>query len=210
MMWLYKVAYPGWKFNGSQIQPDVRTVEGEIERVVGGRCALMSRTDAGVSAKGNILVIDKKLKVDRINAQFKDAVIWARAEVEKVPKVKHRHYRYFLVDGRDPGYLKKFDGTHDFADYTKAKTDTVRDVKVKLSDSGDVGYVDFFSRGFLWNQVRRMVGNGKTDSPGPLVLVDIIFENAPTWTFFTRWLEMLKKEQLTHMAKALTLNTMID
>ena len=210
MMWLYKVAYAGWKFNGSQIQPDVKTVEGEIERVVGERCALMSRTDAGVSARGNVLVIDKKLKVDRANARLKDIAVWARAEVEKVSRVKHRHYRYFLVDGSDPGYLKKFDGTHDFAEYTKAKEDTVRDVKVEIGEAGGVKYADFFSRGFLWNQVRRMVGNGRTAPPGPLVLVDIAFEKEPDWTFFSRWLEVFKKYQFNHMAKALTLNTVVD
>ena len=61
---LLKVAYDGTDFHGWQVQPGVRTVEGELNRalseltkeeitVIGA-----SRTDAGVHALGNIAVFD--------------------------------------------------------------------------------------------------------------------------------------------------------
>ena len=61
---LLKVAYDGTAFHGWQVQPGVRTVEGELNRalseltkeeitVIGA-----SRTDAGVHALGNVAVFD--------------------------------------------------------------------------------------------------------------------------------------------------------
>ena len=61
---LLRVAYDGTDFHGWQLQPGVRTVEGELNKalseltkeeitVIGA-----SRTDAGVHAKGNVAVFD--------------------------------------------------------------------------------------------------------------------------------------------------------
>lgn len=204
-MWLYKVAYIGWKFSGSQVQPDRRTVEGELQRVLGGRCRLMSRTDAGVSARGNVMVTGKKLNLGRVNSQLQDVKLWAEAGVERVPKVKHRHYRYFLVDGGDPSRLIRFKGTHDFAKFTRSRKDTVRTVDVKTGKRNGIAYVDFFSRGFLWNQVRRMVGGGNTAPPEPLVLIDICFEGEPEWTVHRKWLEVFKRHYKQSITRELTL-----
>ena len=200
-MQLYKVAYDGTKFSGSQVQPDRRTVEGELQRVIGGRCRLMSRTDAGVSARGNILVHDTRLNIGKVNTQLKDTKIWAAASVDKVPKVKHRHYRYFLLDYKNPERLLRFKGTHDFAKFTRSRKDTTRTLDVRLGKSYGIPYVDFFSRGFLWNQVRRMVGNGTTAPPEPLVLLDTVFRKEPDWELHGKWLEVFKrhyKNQITH------------
>lgn len=204
-MWLYKVAYKGWEFSGSQIQPDVRTVEGELGKAVGSRCRLMSRTDAGVSARGNVLALGEKLKIDRINAGLDGVAVWAMAEADS-PRVRYRHYRYFLVDGSDPEKFLKFNGTHDFARFTKARKDTVRTLKVRAGK----GHVDFFSRGFLWNQVRRIVGGGRLAPPESLVLVDIRFENEPEWMLFGKWLRPFRKDHGATMSKAMSLKTVIE
>ncbi len=177
-VWMYKVAYLGWHFHGSQLQPAHRTVEGELSRLLGKRARLMSRTDRGVSARGNVLVLDEKVPP----LLREELAIWARAEVERVPRVKHRHYRYLFpgVPRSRLEWLRQFDGTHDFAAYTRARKGTVRTVRVRVGS----GYVDFFSRGFLWNQVRRMVGRGATAPPEPLILMDIAFEQEPEWEVF--------------------------
>ena len=203
-MWLYKVAYPGWKFSGSQVQPDRRTVEGELQRVIGGRCRLMSRTDAGVSALGNVLVLDRKVELGRVNAQLHDVALWAEARVEKLPRVKHRHYRYFLVEG-DPKALLRFKGTHDFAAFTRSRKDTVRTLDVRVGETHGIPYVDFFSRGFLWNQVRRMVGNGVTAPPDPLVLMNTCFQEEPSWKEHRKWLEVFKRYYKESIARSLVL-----
>lgn len=203
-MWLYKVAYLGEKFSGSQVQPKHRTVEGDLQKLIGGRCRLMSRTDTGVSARGNILVSDKKLCIGKINSQLQDVKIWAEAQVEKPSKVKHRHYRYFLVDG-DPSRLLKFKGTQDFSKFTRSRKDTVRTVDVKVGKLNGIAYVDFFSRGFLWNQVRRMVGGGNTAPPEPLVLMDIKFQKEPAWEVHDKWLELFKRHYKQSITRSLTL-----
>ena len=58
------VAYDGTDFHGWQVQPGVRTVEGELNRALSeltGEDIVVigaSRTDAGVHAKGNVAVFD--------------------------------------------------------------------------------------------------------------------------------------------------------
>jgi tRNA pseudouridine(38-40) synthase len=205
-MWLYKVAYVGWKFSGSQVQPRCGTVEGELQRVIGGRCRLMSRTDAAVSALGNVLVLDERVNLGKVNSQLDGVTLWAETEVERVPKVKHRHYRYFLVDySGDPESLLRFRGTHDFSKFTRSRHDTVRTVDAKLGKSHGVPYVDFFSRGFLWNQVRRMVGGGVTAPPEPLVLMNIRFEQEPKWEEHGKWLKVFKRHYKQSITRSLAL-----
>lgn len=66
---LLRVAYDGTDFHGWQVQPQMRTVEGELNRalkeltgedieVIGA-----SRTDAGVHGKGNVAVFDTKSSI---------------------------------------------------------------------------------------------------------------------------------------------------
>lgn len=63
------VAYDGTDFHGWQIQPGVRTVEGELNKCLSDilKCEVQvigaSRTDAGVHAKGNLAVFDTKSSI---------------------------------------------------------------------------------------------------------------------------------------------------
>lgn len=209
-MYLYKTAYLGWFFFGSQIQPDVSSVEGEIKAAYGERLRLMSRTDTGVSARGNILVSPKQLLLGLLNSNLKGVRLWAEAEVETVPKVKERHYRYYMVDGKDPSPLMKFNGRHDFSKFTKSKENTIRDLRVEVGEKFGITYVDFYSKGFLWNQVRRLIGTlyQKTAPPLPLVLLDIKFENEPLWHEKTQWLKVFEKQFLKTQSKASVLKSL--
>lgn len=63
------VAYDGTDFHGWQLQPGVRTVEGELNRclseLLGARVQVIgaSRTDAGVHACGNLAVFDTESNI---------------------------------------------------------------------------------------------------------------------------------------------------
>ena len=91
-MWMYKVAYDGTKFFGSQIQSNEITVEGELEKIIGLRCKLISRTDRGVSALCNILMMKERINIGEVNSQLRHIVLWAEIEVKKLSEVKYRHY----------------------------------------------------------------------------------------------------------------------
>jgi len=210
MVHLYKTAYLGWLFFGSQIQNDVPSVEGEIKAAYGERLRLMSRTDTGVSARGNVLVSPNKLSLGQLNPALNGVRLWAEAEVENLPKVKERHYRYYLVDGTDPTPLLKFNGRHDFSKFTKSKENTIRDLKVETGERFGMKYVDFYSRGFLWNQVRRLVGTlyQRTAPPLPLVLLDILFEDEPKWHERPKWLKVFEKQFMEMQSKSSVLGSL--
>jgi tRNA pseudouridine38-40 synthase len=106
--------YDGRAFNGWQVQPDVATIQGEMERAVGKmaghtlRVHAAGRTDAGVHATRQIVHFDTATKrpitawVRGVNSFLPDgiAVLWA----QEVPNEFHsrfvataRHYRYLLL-----------------------------------------------------------------------------------------------------------------
>src|SRR5215204_1305043 len=57
------LAYDGTNFAGSQVQPNQRTVQGELERILGGmaegpiRAVFAGRTDRGVHATGQVAAV---------------------------------------------------------------------------------------------------------------------------------------------------------
>jgi tRNA pseudouridine38-40 synthase len=59
-----KLAYDGTDFHGSQIQPDLRTIQGEVEKALrklnwqGSSVLFAGRTDAGVHAAGQVIAFD--------------------------------------------------------------------------------------------------------------------------------------------------------
>lgn len=66
---LLRVAYDGTNYHGWQIQPNAKTIEGELNRVLtqltGEKIQVTgaSRTDAGVHALGNVAVFDTASKI---------------------------------------------------------------------------------------------------------------------------------------------------
>ena len=156
MRYAVKVAYDGRRFHGSQIQPGLRTVEGDFLAAAGKLGIIKnrttfsraSRTHAGVSALGNVFVFESDFREDAIvpalNSRLRD--IWIRG-ISPVsgdfnPRwAAKRKYRYYLPYGEffDVRRAKKmaslFLGTHDFSSYTKDRSKTpiikIEDVIVK-------------------------------------------------------------------------------
>jgi tRNA pseudouridine38-40 synthase len=108
-----KTAYDGRFFRGSQVQPDQRTVEGELMvalRTVLGKEGMQhanlkasSRTDAGVSALGNVFCISADMPPETLaralNANLEGIWIHSFVEVDEGFNPRHarkRVYRYFL------------------------------------------------------------------------------------------------------------------
>ncbi len=181
-----KFAYYGPTFSGSQVQnsTDLRTVEGVIissllqHNIIKdpktARFQLASRTDAGVSALGNVLAFDSDYKKDDIlnilNSKIPDCWFYGFAVVDENFKPRHaktRWYRYHLF--KEPGLeysklvsiVKLFIGEHDLRNFSNPSLEmgtTVRGIEsIEISEYGALILIDVKSSGFLWNQVRRMV-----------------------------------------------------
>lgn len=117
-----KIAYDGTVFSGYQIQPNKRTVQGEIENAlqklhkgVWTKVYASGRTDAGVHAKGQMIHFDTSLSIPEhkwriaLNALLPDEI--SVLEVQKAESDFHarfdvtgKEYRYFVYTEkvRDP------------------------------------------------------------------------------------------------------------
>ena len=117
------VAYDGTEYHGWQVQPNARTIEGELNRclsellqediqVIGA-----SRTDAGVHAKGNIAVfdMDARMPAEKISYALnqrlpKDIVIQKSCQVDADFHPRHcdtrKTYSYHIYRGEFPMPLR--------------------------------------------------------------------------------------------------------
>lgn len=116
------VAYDGTAFSGYQIQPDKRTIQEEIEKVLAKlhkgdavKISASGRTDAGVHARGQVIHFDSPLSIPlekwpvALNTLLPDDISIMSAE--KVTEDFHarfdavgKEYRYYLNTAvqRDP------------------------------------------------------------------------------------------------------------
>lgn len=117
-----KVSYDGTMFAGYQVQPDKRTVQGEIEKALKKlhkghevKVNASGRTDAGVHAKGQVIHFDSNLNIplDRwgvaLNALLPEDVAVINADVAENDfharfNAAGKEYRYFVRRSsvRDP------------------------------------------------------------------------------------------------------------
>ena len=174
-----KIAYLGDEFAGSQIQPGVRTVEGEVlsnlialgsnESDTDLKCA--SRTDRGVNALGNVVVLSTRFDDDAVLLKALNSVsrgVFYRSVASVGPDFNPRHaneriYRYVLpAAGIDVPSAEQcasvFIGEHDFVRFCKADDrSTVMNMRsVRLEKKDDVIVIEFRSEYFLWNMIRRI------------------------------------------------------
>lgn len=184
MRYAIKFGYLGMDYHGSQRQPDLRTVEGEIinclqehkviEDLKESQFQLGSRTDTGVSALGNVMAFNSDFKKEDIlnilNSKLSDCWFYGKAEVDVNfnPRfAKMRWYRYHLAisEKLDLELLKIvipiFQGEYDFKNFANPQVkDTIRTMeKISITESDDWLIIDFYARSFLWNQLRRLVSS---------------------------------------------------
>jgi tRNA pseudouridine38-40 synthase len=187
-----KIAYLGHGFTGSQIQPGVRTVEGDvisdlkkISDMGADETDLKSasRTDRGVNALGNVIVFNTPFENNDELLRALNAVsdrIFYRSIATVGDDFNPRHaneriYRYILPrKGIDIGLAEQcaslFIGEHDLVRFCKADgRSTVMDMRsISIEEDDDVLVIEFRAEYFLWNVIRRVVaalssvGTGKT------------------------------------------------
>jgi len=193
-----KFAYSGDDFYGSQRQPGVRTVEGEIIRGLKkikaiespekARFRVASRTDSGVSALCNVVCFDTEFSKGKIlhalNAVCDGVYFWASAEIPEgfsPRRAKERSYRYYLdaeeIDlGKFTECAKVFIGKHDFKRFCKPEgrstLKTINDIKV--TTVGELIVIDLYAREFLRNMVRRTVAAMEKVGKGDADIGDVV------------------------------------
>ncbi len=174
-----KIAYDGRDFHGHQRQPVDRTVEGECllalrsARIISDPHSAFfrsaSRTDAGVSAIGNVIAFRSDLPPRAVVGAFNDRArgvwAWAMAEVPESFHPRHakeRWYRYHLFEGLSAAAVRRagalFVGEHDFGSFTSeppAGPFAIRRVDVSRREGMTV--VDVRARSFRRGMVRRIV-----------------------------------------------------
>ena len=123
------VEYEGTAFHGSQLQANVRTVQGELEeaaKVLFGiprRVKLASRTDAGVHATGQVAALDAETALTA--SDIRNALNYhlpADIKVRKVAPVeanfdprrhaRNRTYEYKLTDAVSPPVIDRRTSVH--------------------------------------------------------------------------------------------------
>ncbi|MFH1773720.1 MAG: tRNA pseudouridine(38-40) synthase TruA [Methanobacteriota archaeon] len=172
-----KVYYDGSNFTGSQVQPNQRTVEGELLNAfkkLGARIEKFQsagRTDKGVSAFGNVFAVttDFKLKARALNNFLPDDIrVLAVREVPKDFNPRYeaikRIYKYFLFDdGYDIKKIRQtaklFEGEHSFHNFCILEgRNPVRKIKkITVRKLGDFLVLTFYAESFLWQMIRRVV-----------------------------------------------------
>ena len=179
-----KIAYVGTGYHGSQVQPDVATIEGElfnaltqleiIEDPKSARFSSSGRTDAGVHAREQVVAFntDKpNIAIPRvINSKLPNSIwAWAYAEVPDDFDPRRwpvsRKYRYIMSGeqydiSKIRAASKILVGEHDFANFCSKDEDksTVRNVeRIDVRVSGTLTKIDIQANSFLWNMVRKIV-----------------------------------------------------
>jgi len=192
-----KLAYEGKDFLGFQRQPHARTVEDqviaalvEIEAITDvtlSRFKGASRTDAGVSALGNVVAFDTEFRKDRLlhalNAVSDGVYFYGIAEVPEgfTPRrASQRWYRYFLPSrDLDAGKVDEvaglFLGKHDFRCFCKVdERSTIKVVQsIQVFPLTDFLIIDIKAREFLRSMVRRMVAAMDAVGRGKASLDDV-------------------------------------
>jgi tRNA pseudouridine38-40 synthase len=112
-----KISYDGTLFNGFQNQPNMRTVQGQIERVL---CTIAKqpisiyasgRTDAGVHARGQVIhfLSDLSIPIERVPLAFnsrlpEDIVVLEAYDMDEQFHSRHlakkKTYRYTIDNGK--------------------------------------------------------------------------------------------------------------
>lgn len=176
-----KLAYLGNNYHGFQVQPGIRTIEGELFRALRelniinnpheANYIAAGRTDKGVHALGQVVAFDTDapdVAIPRaINSRLTNIWAWARAEVASGfdPRrgAKHREYRYIMHGSYDLSLLQEaaclFNGIHDFSNFAtpeKGRATTCNIEKIDIRAGKDFTLIDIRANYFLWHMVRKI------------------------------------------------------
>jgi len=181
--YLARLFYLGGRYHGSQYQPGLVTVQGELigaltkwsgEHHSAQTVQLSGRTDRGVHSIGQLVMIttEKQFSIEKINRHLPDDIIlWAstKAPPNFVPRydVLMRHYRYYLDNSwtnLNLEVVKKaaalLIGSNNFSQLAKPDADrnTLTTIlNISLHDYNDTYFLDIFGTRFLWKLVRKMI-----------------------------------------------------
>ncbi len=187
MRYALKVFYDGRNFYGSQVQPNKRTVEGELLKALIAmgtrpeRFQAAGRTDRGVSALGNVYSVSTEipLRARALNSRLPhDIRVLATERVHEDFKPRkealERVYKYFLsAEGLDKDAMRRsaklMEGERSFHNFCKVSDrSTVRRLnRLEIEDKGAFLVLTFSGDSFLWQMARRlanalrMVGTGE-------------------------------------------------
>ena len=177
-----KIAYVGTDYHGSQVQPDVKTIEGELFRALRelniindpheANFGAAGRTDSGVHALGQVIAFDTDkphIALPRaVNSKLSGAIwAWARAQVhpdfDPRRNAKYREYRYVMFGKYDISVLLKASdllvGKHDFCNFVtpeKERGSICKVEKIELREAGECTIMDIRADHFLWHMVRKI------------------------------------------------------
>lgn len=197
------ISYDGSNFSGFQRQPQVRTVQEEIEKTLTkinrGKPVIVhgaGRTDSGVHALGQVIHFDlpqkrdeEKLRfaldtqtpedidyisVEEVNDNFHSRYCKHSKTYEfivdigrpKNPIMRHyaTHYPYPLDLNLMEEAITKLKGTHDFTGFTASGTSvenkirTITEARLVFDEKRNFLIFTFSGNGFLYKQIRNMVG----------------------------------------------------
>ena len=192
---LFRIAYHGREFHGSQVQPDVVTVEGvfkNILRKIGASSPVFaSRTDKGVNATCNIITTTSNKRCKEYVGDFIEMLekypIWitgfSDVEINFNPRIaKEREYKYYVFNEKNKVLFNEamqlFVGKHDFRNFARILetdiVDTRRTVQnIDVTPKGEVLVCEIRGLSFLWHQVRKMIGAASDVTSGRKNLTDI-------------------------------------
>ncbi len=176
-----KLAYIGTDYHGFQVQPDVRTVEGEvfsalrelkiIDNPDKANYIAAGRTDKGVHALGQVIAFDTdnpSVAIPRaINSRLTNIWAWARAEVppdfDPRRHARYREYRYIMPGKYDISLLMNaayfLKGEHDFLNFStpeKGRTSLCKIEKIDIHGEKEFTIIDIRANYFLWHMVRKI------------------------------------------------------
>ncbi len=176
-----KLAYLGTDYHGFQVQPDVKTIEGELFRALKelkiinnpqeANYIAAGRTDKGVHALGQVIAFDTdnpRAAIPRaINSMLCNIWAWASAKVSQDfdPRrdARYREYRYIMHGKYDLSTLRKaaklLKGMHDFSNFAtpeKGRTTVCRIEKMKIQAKKIFTIIDIRADRFLWHMVRKL------------------------------------------------------
>jgi tRNA pseudouridine38-40 synthase len=194
--WLVRFGYDGGSFSGWARQPNLRTVEGEIleglarsgnsSDVKKWGVAVASRTDRGVSARGNALALSTNLPgqslLRALNGISPDIFFTAATPVADELRVRsavRRIYRFY-----EPATDRDFGPWRDAAALIRGPVDvrsfgrsipaanpTWRTVEsVAVTPRGKGAVVEVRAPSFVWGMVRKIVGALREHEAGRLSL----------------------------------------